>query len=742
MSVAPSLTHAEVAWRLAQQGRYEEARQVVLRHLDHRGEDVDGWNLLAKLCVQLRDLNQALTAALRATTLHPGHADAAYTLGRVHRLSGNDGGAEECYRRSLQAAPDQADVLTSLGTLLRARGQGADAIALYRRALALEPNHTEAANNLGNALRVWGAGSEAVALRERSQSVLQAQFNELCRRAEELQAAGRGAQALTAVSQALRLAPLQADLWLTAGKLASALGHSQTGLEHIEEAARLDPQSYEANEIARRICVAGGLYDRALVYSERVRELAGSADALVARQLLLPSIQQSGESIAQTRALYTQGLTQALTDTEALEGPTSIVGKTPFFVASHPAFYLAYQGENNREVQIDLARMYFRRLPGLDAIAPHCAGGERRPGRLRVGFISRFLSNHSIGKTSRGLIEKLSRQIFEVFVLRITPCAEDETSRAIQAAADRAVDLSPDLAQARAQIAALELDVLFFQDIGMEPTSYLLAFARLAPVQCVSFGHPDTTGIPTMDYFVSNDLFETESASAHYSERLFLLHDLPTLAYYHKPSLTAPANRGRFGFATNEALYLCPQTLFKLHPDIDELLGGILQRHPRAVIALIDGEFKEYAEQLRARFARTLSGVAHRIRFIPRLAQDSFLQLLSVADVILDTPHFNGMNSSLEAFAVGTPVVTWPTEFQRGRHTQAMYRKMNILDAIATDAADYIDIAVRLGTDRTYAQAFRERLRQRNHVLFEDMNVVREFERFFVTAVERNHTPY
>src|SRR5208337_1279441 len=101
-----------------------------------------------------------------------------------------------------------------------------------------------------------------------------------------------------------------------------------------------------------------------------------------------------------------------------------------------------------------------------------------------------------------------------------------------------------DFYRAREQIAALALDILFYQDIGMEPTSFFLAFARLAPVQCVSFGHPNTTGIPNMDYFVSNDLFEPPDAPSHYSERLILLHDLPTLAYYYKPPLpAAPVNR-------------------------------------------------------------------------------------------------------------------------------------------------------------------------------------------------------
>jgi predicted O-linked N-acetylglucosamine transferase (SPINDLY family) len=99
---------------------------------------------------------------------------------------------------------------------------------------------------------------------------------------------------------------------------------------------------------------------------------------------------------------------------------------------------------------------------------------------------------------------------------------------------------------------------------------------------------------------------------------------------------------------------------------------------------------------------------------------------------VLDTPHFNGMNSSLQAFAVGAPVVTLPGRLQRGRHTQAMYRKMALEECIATDAEHYIDIAVALGTDRNYAHSLRERILARKHVLFEDPRVIAEFERFFL----------
>jgi protein O-GlcNAc transferase len=732
---ATSTEVRQTAWQLCRESRFAEARVLLARLVTRAPEDVEAWIFLAKLCYQQRDQARALAAATHAAELSPAHPEAQYMLGRVHRAAGALTEAEDCYRRALATAPDHPEILTSLGVLLRARGRTEEAIGLYRRALTLNPNHTEAANNLGNALASQGALTEARGLHDRRRPVLTARLQSMRSTADGLSAEGKFEDARALLLDAVHIAPDDAQLWIAAGRLDCANGRPQSGLDYIEQAVLLDSRSAEANEIARRICVAAGLYERALRYSNTMLALAPTEEIAVTRALLLPCIQQSCESIRDTRQRYAQGLADSLAADAPLELPSSAVNQTTFVVASHTAFYLAYHGQNNRELQIQLAHLYLKRMPGLAMTAAHCLHKYRRPGRIRVGFISRFLRKHSIGTTTRGLIDRLSRGLFEVYALRITPSMADSTTEAICASADRSVELHPELPLARNQIAALELDILFYQDIGMEPISYFLAFARLAPVQCVSFGHPDTTGIPNMDYFVSNDLFEGENAQTHYSERLFLLKDLPTLAYYYKPKIPqTPVERGKFGFGPADTLYICPQALFKLHPEFDELLHGILTRDPNGFIVLIDGFFREFGEQLRARFARSLPQSAQRVRFVPRQAYREFLELLAMADVILDTVHFNGMNTSLEAFALGKPVVTLPAEFQRGRHTQAMYRKMGILDCIASDSRHYVDIAVRLGTDREHARAIQERILANNHVLFEDRRVVEEFERFFVEA--------
>jgi predicted O-linked N-acetylglucosamine transferase (SPINDLY family) len=360
---------------------------------------------------------------------------------------------------------------------------------------------------------------------------------------------------------------------LEIGQLYARGGRLELALACYERVGALQPGSADAFERAARAAATLGLPERACTLARRALRLRPSPGLGLKTRLALRAIEPSVEGIAATRARFAREL-----DALALAPPA--LGE-PDAGAWAPAFYLAYHGESNRTLNARLGALYRAACPALDYTAAHCRAPRARRRRLRVGFLSAHFGQHSIGKTSVGLIERLPRARFEVLVLALAWPAADPLAARIAAAADALVHVPGGFREAAAAIAALELDVLFFQDIGMDAASYFLAFARLAPVQCVSFGHPDTTGIPNMDYFVSNDRYESPGAAADYSESLFLLEGLPTLACYSRPG-PAPGRRTRasFGFGAREHLYLCPQTLFKLHPDVDHLLGAILRGDP------------------------------------------------------------------------------------------------------------------------------------------------------------------
>jgi predicted O-linked N-acetylglucosamine transferase (SPINDLY family) len=399
-------------------------------------------------------------------------------------------------------------------------------------------------------------------------------------------------------------------------------------------------------------------------------------------------------------------------------------------------FYLAYHGSSNRRIFEKLSKVLRTGTPGLEFTAAHCRQPRKPTGRIRVGFISQFFRRHSIGKTSYGLIAHLPRDRFEVVTLFIPPKIDDEVSRAIQLSSDKCLELPSDIEGARRAIAAFELDVLFFQDIGMEPKSYVLAHSRLAPLQCVSFGHPDTTGIPTVDYFVSSDLYEPELSHEHYSERLFQLRQLPTLAHYIRPKLVgSKSTRAHLGLDPDARLYLCPQMLFKIHPEFDGILIEILRRDPKGQLILVNRNTSFWSAAILRRLSALAPDVISRVRVGAGWRGDDYLSALANCDVMLDTPHFNGMNTSLEAFAMGTPVVTWPRALQRGRHTAGMYRRMG-LDALIVESADtYVDRAVAIASDAGLRSDLSRDINERTHVLYEDPAACAEFARFFEEAL-------
>src|SRR5262249_21773051 len=152
----------------------------------------------------------------------------------------------------------------------------------------------------------------------------------------------------------------------------------------------------------------------------------------------------------------------------------------------------------------------------------------------RIGIVSRYLTpSHTVGKFMQGIIRHLSREQFEVIAFSVgrdyayLPDGGEHPD-------DRFIVLPSENIEAAARmIAEAAPDILLYADIGMNITTYCLAAMRLAQVQCVTWGHPVTTGLSTMDYFLSSRLIEPEAAQNDYSEELVCLESLPT--YYYRP---------------------------------------------------------------------------------------------------------------------------------------------------------------------------------------------------------------
>jgi protein O-GlcNAc transferase len=466
-------------------------------------------------------------------------------------------------------------------------------------------------------------------------------------------------------------------------------GHTREGVGHLREAQRVNPLD------VNRVMIATAL---PVVYR--------SGDALRTERARIE---------ADVQALVDEGLE---IDTERALVPTS--------------FFTAYQGEDDRGLNERLGRI-FRGVDLAEAAAGQPLGGPRSGGRHRIGLLSAYFRDHTIGRLNLGRVEHLSRESFEVIVLSATQ-SRDSLATAFERAADRFVSVPRDVEAARRLIAEQELDLLLFTDVGMDALTYTLAFSRMAPVQCATWGHPVTTGSPAIDYFLSSELLEAEGADAHYTEELVRLPTLGT--YYHRPARpSGDGARARLGLSEQANVYACPQTLFKFHPDFDPILAGILRGDPNGVLVLIEGRVATWTELLRERFSRTMPDVQDRISWLRPLPREEFLNLLAVSDVALDPIGFGGGNTTYEALAVGTPVVTLPGELLRTRIARALYAKAGYTELVTESADEYIEKAVRLATDPEYASGVRGRIAEDCATLFEDDSEIRDLEEFLDEAL-------
>ncbi|MDG2033870.1 MAG: hypothetical protein P8J29_08030, partial [Rhodospirillales bacterium] len=402
-----------------------------------------------------------------------------------------------------------------------------------------------------------------------------------------------------------------------------------------------------------------------------------------------------------------------------IDDPVHEVGATNFM--------LAYHGLNDRGLQTKIADLYRRVASSLTFQAAHCrdwlAGMESGP--LRIGFVSSFFVEHTVGRLMEGLIAGVPERQAEVIVYNAAASSDQLTAR-LERADLKIVQVPRQLEAAQQMIAEDELDILYFCDIGLEPFTYFLSFARLAPIQCAGWGHPVTTGVPTIDHFVSSRLMEPAGADAAYSENLVQIDGMPTPIRNPMCQMTAPPVEGD--------KILCPQSLFKFHPDFDTLIGGILRACPQAELLLLQGSRPEWADLLDARFRKTIPDVMDRIGYLPRMSREDFLATLAAAPLVLDTPHYSGGLTTQEALAGGTPVVTLPGQYLRGRVTAGAYRKMGLTACVADSSEAYVDIAIHLLRDPKHAREVRAGILDTVPALFDVYGAVRDHLKFFEKA--------
>jgi protein O-GlcNAc transferase len=699
----------------------------------------------------------------------PNNARAFHLLGVVaHQLKRPD--AASLVGRAVMLEPDFAEAHNDRGVILAADGLFSDATFCFERAVALKPGYGEAHNNLGRALRSLGRFDEAVQqfelLLESTPDSPVAHLNlasvfELAgrkpaaeihyRRAISLRSdfadayihlasllhdTDRSNEALAHAERAVTLRPDNAGARNNLGNILRALGRRDEAIAQYQTALRIDPNSFMAHYncgVALR-----GETRIAEARAHFARAFALKPDFLEAELALcmaeLPALYEHESGIAERRDAYARRLAKFSVDVESAVAPALLAEA----IGSHQPFYLPYQGGNDRELQslygslickIMVAKYPTPVLPSpLDAKEP-----------IRLGIVSGFFRQHSNWKIPiRGWLKMLDRERFQVSGYYTSGERDGETDAAA-ALCGRFVQGPLTLDAWRRTILDDAPHVLIYPEIGMDKVSSQLAAQRLAAVQCASWGHPVTSGFPTIDYFLSSDLMEPANAADHYSERLVRL---PNLSIYYEPSDIPPAgiDRAELGLRAGAVVYWGGQSLPKYLPQFDEVFARIAAEVPFCQFAFIEfGGGKGVTELFRARLDRAFGALGlnaeHHCVFLPRLAPDRFVAAIGQCDVVLDSIGWSGCNSILESLVHNLPIVTFAGEMMRGRHTAAILEMIGISETTARTIDEYVSIAGRLGRDITKRTGLSAEIAGNKHRLYCDRDCIVALEAFLQRAV-------
>lgn len=478
-----------------------------------------------------------------------------------------------------------------------------------------------------------------------------------------------------------------------------------------------------------------GRIQQAIVSSEKASQfLPHDYTFQILKHLTVPSIYENQEEIKFYRQRFTQGLQNLIQET-SLKTPeeknSALAG-----IGRLTNFYLSYQAQND----IDLQRQYGKLVHEIMAVnypqwvVPLSMPKLQPHQKIRIGYVSHYLHSYSGTLWLTGWLRYCDRQSFEIYCY-YTGNDPDPITQQFQEYSDVFHHIPYNLSAACEQIIADRLHILVFPEIGMDAQTMQIAGLRLAPVQCVAWGHPVTTGLPTIDYFLSSELMEPENAQEHYSENLIRLPNIGVS--YPKPYIPPVIKtRSDYQLQDDAVIYLCCQAPFKYLPQYDFIFAEIARLVPKAKFVFLRGNLLR--ERLNRAFAAVGLNSEDYCVFLTIPERLDYLMINLLSDVYLDTFCWSGGNTTLEAIACNLPIVTCPGEFMRGRHSYSFLKMLGVTDTIAKNETEYIEIAVKLGLNSVWRHSIAERMSQNHDRLFDDKVCVAGLETFYKHVVKES----
>lgn len=565
--------------------------------------------------------------------------------------------AEKLYRQVLVEKQEHPLVLVNLGSVTYMQGRFDEAADFNRRAISVKSDFPEAWFNLGLALEAGRKFSLAIDAFRQYLNLRPEDLDAIQRVGNHLVHLPRLDEAATAYRQALALDPNNSGVWYNLGNV-----------------LRLQHQ-----------------YDEAIVcYRQSIFLKDDSAHVWNNLGATLKDIGLLDESIACHDRAYSAAPDDADLDSNRLYtlhfhpdfGPESLLSEHLLWSRRH-------------------AEEFMRRN------VTH--GNDRSPDRpLRIGYISAELRQHPVGLAIEPVLGNHDRKNFHVICFSNDP-ADDAVTRRIRGKADEFIYINgksdDDVAQL---IREKKIDILIDLSLHMAHNRLLVFARKPTPVQVTYLGYPSTTGVSAIDYRISDIYLDPEGTDRNYAEKTIRLpRNYLCWKWGGEEESVGPLPVVANGFITFGSL----NNFCKVTPQVLETWGKLMSevKDSRLILRCPPGSARQ-------RVCETLHrhGVAaERIEFVAHLPWKEYVNAYRRQDISLDPFPYPGHTTSLDGLWMGVPVVTLAGKTCVSRAGAGLMNYIRLLELIAGDTDQYIQIARKLSQDLPRLTELRADLRQR-----------------------------
>jgi len=715
-------------------GNLEKGEEYIRKYIDLKPNYFYAYFILANIFIKKGNINEAESNLIKTIKLNPKFFTAHVILGGIYNSIGKLKEAEKLTRNAIEIEPDFADAHNNLCAILLNLDKHEEAEICIKKAIRLKPDFPEAYSNLGNIQRYMGKLKEAE-ISQRKAIKLNPNLTEAYSNLGIiLRDIGKLEKAELSTRKAIELNPNFAEAHSNLGSILKSIGNSEEAEISHRKAIELKPDFAEAHSNLGNILKENGKIKEANNFFESCLKLDPNNLAYnIQCKLLISKISLSQEKIELEREEINRNISIIGKDDNIIYKNKSDISNIAFI------FNLAYHNcdddkiilkniANNLSKKSGLINKSFNKGKHIEALSNRES--------IRLGICSDFLFSHSISYCFLELIKDFAKSGIEVIIFRGNSSKSDNITKSIESIVSKTIIL-PDSLETSCQLILKEsIDILFYLDMGMTAKTYLLSLSRLALVQVLTAGHPNTSGSPNIDYFISSNNIETEDSDKYYSERLIRLNRLAV----NSPLIEineSKFKRKHLNISDNDFLIGLPHTLFKYHPDFDNILDRILEEIPNAYLLFFEAGKRHEIDLLKSRWSKNSKLILKRIITSPRVEFDKDLAMMKTLDIIVD-PFYFGMGTTFyHSMAAGVPVVSMPTKQNRGRLVYAGYKQMEIKKPpIASSPEEFISLCIKLASNTYYKEDIKHQILSKSKdKLFNDKNIFKEYIEFFKESI-------